>query len=149
MHVEVDQSGKIEQTRWDTILAFSDGLSSSILIPAKVKREAIVRLRSTGRRGKRLYLPLFVAGLYLLLSDHLGKLNLITIDREYWGSERDIKAQLLRLIWRVCPNFEAEWIEFRLIGKGSPAHSKARAVYEGKKEPDRRIQLEELLEVLG
>lgn len=145
MHVEVDQSGKIEQTRWDTVLAFSDDTDCAILIPAKVKREAIVRLRASGKRGRSAYLFLFARGLYLLLRDHLEALHLVTIDTEYQGNEADIKAYLLRLIWRVSPGFEADRIGFRPIGKKSPAHAKAIAVYRGEKEADRRISLEELL----
>lgn len=37
--VEADQTGKIEQTSWDTVLAFSDGLQRAIRIPAKVKMD--------------------------------------------------------------------------------------------------------------
>lgn len=38
MQIEIDQSGKIEDTRKDTVLAFSNGKNYSILIPAEVKR---------------------------------------------------------------------------------------------------------------
>jgi hypothetical protein len=53
--VQVDQSIKVEQTHKDTVVAFSDGIRYAILIPARVKREAIQRLRRSGRRGPRLY----------------------------------------------------------------------------------------------
>ena len=149
MHVEIDQSGKIEQTSWDTALAFSDGIDYAILIPAAVKREAIVRLRSSGRRGRRLYLFLFSAGLYLLLEDHLEQLDSVTIDTEYQGNEADIKAHLLRLIWKASPTFEADRISFRSIGRKSSAHTKAVAVHRGDEEPDRRITLKELLDLVA
>ena len=145
MHIEVDQSGKIEQTRWDTVLAFSDGIDYAILLPATVKRDAIVRLRSSGRRGKRAYLALFAAGVYLLLKDHLEQVSSVTIDTEYPGNEADIKAYLLRLIWRKSPSFEADRIRFQSIGKKSPAHAKAYSVQRGESEPDKRVTLEELL----
>lgn len=32
MYIEVDQCGKIEQTNWDTVLAFSDNIAYAILI---------------------------------------------------------------------------------------------------------------------
>ena len=38
--VEVDQSIKIEQLG-DTVLAFSNGISHAIIVPARVKREAL------------------------------------------------------------------------------------------------------------
>jgi hypothetical protein len=45
LDIEVDQSGKIEDTRVDTVIAFSNGLSGTILIPAVVKRVCIRALR--------------------------------------------------------------------------------------------------------
>ena len=55
--MEVDRSGKIEKTNKDTDLAFSDDIRYAVLIPARVKREAINLLRSLGKRGKNLYIP--------------------------------------------------------------------------------------------
>jgi len=45
MHVEVDQSGKVENTRVDTVLAFSNGMNHAILVSAKVKRIVTKQLR--------------------------------------------------------------------------------------------------------
>lgn len=45
MRVEVDQSGKIGDTKVPTVLAFSNGRSFAVLIPAIVKRECLKRLR--------------------------------------------------------------------------------------------------------
>ncbi|MBM3135442.1 MAG: hypothetical protein FJZ89_09230, partial [Chloroflexi bacterium] len=75
MHIAVDQSGKIEQTDKATALAFSNGISYAVLIPARVKRKAITILRATGRRGKSVYISLFAAALYQLLKDHLDKIE--------------------------------------------------------------------------
>jgi hypothetical protein len=45
MRIEVDQSGKIENTRVDTVLTFADGESRAILVPAAVKRACLMALR--------------------------------------------------------------------------------------------------------
>lgn len=45
MQIEVDQSGKIGDTKVPTVLAFSNEDSHSILIPATVKRECLGFLR--------------------------------------------------------------------------------------------------------
>jgi len=148
MHIEVDQSGKIEQTNKDTALAFSDDISYAILIPAKVKREAIDLLRSAGRRGKRLYFLLFAAALYQLLKSHLDRLDVITIDTEYEGNEQDIKLMLLNLIWKGHPSYPAANITFCRITKKSPAHKKALAVYRKAAKADRTLTVEELVEPL-
>jgi hypothetical protein len=67
LHIEVDQSGKVERTNVDTVLAFSDGKSAALLIPAEVKRVCLEVLRRGGRRKTTIVLRIFVAGLFLLL----------------------------------------------------------------------------------
>lgn len=81
----------------------------------------------------------------MLLKDHLGQLQRVEIDIEYPGKDADIRASLLRLIWRKVPVFEPEKIVFRRVGRRSPADKKARAVREGKDQEYRTITLEELL----
>jgi hypothetical protein len=51
--VEVDQSGRVESTDVDTVLAFSNGITASILIPAVEKREYLKRMRQRGLRRVR------------------------------------------------------------------------------------------------
>jgi hypothetical protein len=148
MRVEVDQSGKIEATNRDTILAFANGESRAIRIPASVKREAFQWLRTRGKRGFRATLHLFAACLSLLPRGHLLKLQEVTIDEEYIGREADLKAMLLRLLWRVNSTFPAERITFARIGKKSPAHLLALAVFQKKKPPDQVMTFRDLLHVL-
>ncbi len=145
MRIEVDQSGKIEQTNRDTALAFSNEISYTVLIPARVKREAISLLRATGRRGKTLYISLFAAALHQLLKDYLDRVDLIVIDVEYEGNEQDVKLALLNLIWQRHPTYPAANITFRRIGKKSAAHKKALATYRGVGMADRTLKVEELL----
>ena len=56
MRVEVDQSGKIGDTKVATVLAFSNEEHFTILIPATVKRACLQRLRKRGKSGATLYL---------------------------------------------------------------------------------------------
>ena len=142
--VEVDQSGKVEDTRVDTVLAFSDGVSGSILIPAQVKREAFVRLRRDYSNRERLLSMLFATGLFLLLSEHWDHFASVALDNEYTGRESFIKLHLLNLVRRSGIRTQ-RGIWFTYIGKRSRAHKLAIAVFRGKKKPDRVIGLEELL----
>jgi len=146
LRIEVDQSGKIEQTNMDTVLAFSNGISYAVLIPAKVKRTAIHLLRGTGKRGKIAYTLLFAAALYQLLKDYLDRVDLIVIDIEYEGNEQDVKLMLLNLIWQSHPTYSAANITFRPIGKRSPAHKKALATHRRVVKADRTLKAKELLE---
>lgn len=91
---------------------------------------------------------LFSVCLFCLLKDHLVQCEQIIIDVEYEGKNADIKAFLLRYIWKIYPKFRADAIVFRRIGKKSPADHKARRVREGRDREFRKITIKELLEIL-
>lgn len=131
MRIEVDQSGKIERTQSNTVLAFSNDTEFAVIVLAVEKRECLRRWRQQGKSGKVLYPKLFVAALFLLLKNHLRQSSLVVIDPEYPGHEQDIRAQLLRHIRRHIPQFPADRIVFRQIGKQSRAHKKAPGVFRG------------------
>ncbi|MBC7264785.1 MAG: hypothetical protein H5T64_10600 [Chloroflexi bacterium] len=149
MHIEVDQSGKIGDTKVATVLAFSDTESYAILIPAEVKRACLHELRQRGKSGTTLYLQLFAVGLFLLLAEVVGRVSLVTIDIEYPGHSATTKRFLMNLFGRAGLSVDADMIEFRQIhgvGKKPAAHDKAYYVSRGDAKPDRVITLEELLE---
>lgn len=133
----MDQSGKIEKTNQDTVLAFSGDAEYAILIPAKAKQQILRRLRSTKRRGKRVYLAFFAMALYHLLEGCLDRLKFVAIDIEYEGHEHDIKLMLLNLIWKKYPRYPADHITFRRVGKKSRVHKKALAVFRGEDGADK------------
>jgi len=95
-----------------------------------------------------MYLKLFAAALFLLLKDYLDQIEVITVDTEYSGKEAEIRAMLLNHIWKMDPTFSKERIVFRRVGKKSPAHRKALAVYRGDEEPDRKVRTRELLRLV-
>jgi len=148
MRIEIDQSGRIEDTRVHTVLAFSDKLNQAILIPARVKREAFRYLRERYQLIKYPALKPFAAGLFLLLKPHLHQLQLITIDVEFEGHEGHIKGMLLSHIRKVVPGFPKERVAFRSIGKKSRAHLKALRTYRKEGMPDRVVALQELIALL-
>ncbi len=149
MHgIEIDQSGRTDQLTVDTVLAFSDAIQAAILIPKAVKRECYQPLKEAGVRKDLISVKLFVAGLILLLTPYIRDLELITIDLEYPGWENEIKEHLLRYLREIRPELSNRQIVFGPIGKRSRAHKIALATYRGERRPDRRIQAEELLEVI-
>lgn len=129
MRIEVDQSGKVENTQTDTVLAFSDGKSYSIVIPAQLKREWFVVMEEAGRSKRSAYLLLFSIGLFLLLKPVINKNVEIVIDKEYPGREKDIKAMLLRYFWNSKIAISEDQISFELISRASNAHEVAHAAF--------------------
>jgi hypothetical protein len=148
MHdVEVDQSGRTDVLTDNTVLAFSNGIQSAIVIPAHVKRQCYHQLKAAGLRKRLIGIKLFAAGLVLLLKPHIVTLELITIDLEYEGWEATIKEHLLRHLREERPDLANWQVVFRQIGKAARAHDVALATFRGEREPDRQIDVEELLEV--
>lgn len=145
--VEVDQSIKIEDSG-STVLAFADGIAHAIEVPANVKLAALQALYNQARKPGTAHRLVFAACLFLLLENHLTQLERVVIDTEYMGHEADIRAFLLRYIWRKVPEFEPWRIEFRQIGKKSPAHHKAELVRLRKDTNYRRVSLPDLLALL-
>jgi hypothetical protein len=71
------------------------------------------------------------------------------IDQEYEGHEQTIKLMLLNLVRQSHPDYPAEAITFKCIGKASAAHKQALAVYRGDIEADRVLTVEDLVEPTG
>ena len=145
--IEVDQSNKIEQPR-STTIAFSDGVSFAIILPHKMKTEAVRYLRNQGKTKQTAHVLIFAAGVFLLLRDYLNQVHRVVIDVEYPGWEDTIKAFLLQRTRRTQTDFEAWRITFDQIGKSSQAHRKANAVRDGRDKGYRIIRIEEMIEAL-
>ena len=148
MRIEVDQSGKIEQTAVNTVLAFSDGEQRTLLIPAQVKRQALVYLRGREKSRKSSVLLVFSAALFLLLKEIAEQITLVIIDREYEGHEATIRGRLLQLLREADLQVRADAIAFGSVGRKSEAHYLAWRVHKGEISPDHQVTLSELLEVL-
>lgn len=147
MHIEVDQSVKIEEPG-DTVLAFSNSVDFAILVPDAVKKAGERELRGRGVSGPTLVLRLFSAALFLLLKHYLNDVTSVTIDDEYDGHGKDITRMLLERIWRVKPAFPKDSIDVRETTKKSPSHKKAWETQRGIIKPNKRINTREFLEVL-
>ena len=148
MHIEVDQSGKVEDTATDTVIAFSNEEKRAILIPAAVKRSCLQELRRDGKTGKSIYRRMFVVGLFFLLKDRVKKGDLVTVDIEYIGHSRMIKEHLLGLLTSAGVKLGSDNIRFERIGRKSPAHDKAFYTHRGDVEADKIISEEDLLKYL-
>lgn len=90
MQIEIDQSWKIEDTNKKSVVAFSNGISASLLIPAKEKKVIQQLYRQAGKPEIFVY-KLFSVLIFILVKDYLGKIDSIAIDTEYPGKEALIK----------------------------------------------------------
>lgn len=147
--VEVDQSGKVEDTAEDTALALSNDINFCIIIPATVKRQCVQVLRDEGMTGQTLYFQLFAVALYFLVKDKLSDISTVVIDIEYIGREADIKLYLLNLLRRHDLVIEPEQIEFAHIGRESPAHDLALSTFRKVHSPDLVLDVGDILTELG
>lgn len=145
MHIQVDQSGKVEDTATDTVIAYANGKTFSILIPAREKRRCLHLLREHGKTGKSIYRLLFATALYFLLKDVIERCTLVVLDTEYQGHTAGIKEHLFNLLRRAKYSVHRDQVVFGYVGKKSPAHSVAYTVHRGDGKPDRIITAEDLL----
>jgi hypothetical protein len=76
----------------------------------------------------------------------MERISSVTIDTEYEGKKGEIKGLLLRFILKWVSTFPKEAIAFRRIGKQSRAHVLAWETHKGRRKPDRRVTLRELLQ---
>jgi hypothetical protein len=143
--VQVDQSGKVEDTKEDTVLALSNGITYTILIPAIVKRECLTTLRRIGYSGQTLYNLLFSTTLFLLLKDQIQNLSYIHIDDEYLGQSAVIKEHLLHLLRKYSLQIESDRVQINHIGEHNPADEIARQTLRKKLKPDKKVAAESIL----
>lgn len=141
--IEIDQSGRIEETNRDTILAFSNGKSYSIKISAKIKRQLLEQFRLLGK-PKLFALRTFSAGLYLLIDGTSANGSDIIIDVEYPGNNHLIVDMMKEMFVKNNKNFEKVNLSFSSIGKKSRAHNLAISVFRKNKRADRIIKYSEL-----
>jgi len=147
MKIEIDQSGKIENTSKDTVVAFSNGISASILMRAADKREIQKIFREAGKSQIFIY-KLFAIMIFLLVKPHLNKISEIIIDNEYPGKSGVVKDFLMRKVKKINPKFHRENISFGNIGKKSGAHQTAYKVFKGKNKTDKILSVNEALKNL-
>ena len=133
MHIEVDQSGKVELLSVDTIIACSNEKQYSIKIPKKLKQEIYYNYKN---KIKQLKYKLFCIGVYYCLERFLTKSELIIIDDEYHGKNNLVKSVLLSYIRKKYFNFDNKIINFGNIGKKSNAHHVAIETFRGEHKPN-------------
>lgn len=139
MKVEIDQSGKIEQTNKDTVLCLSNDTWDAVTITRKTKRHLQEVFRRKGQI-RNYVLFVFAAGLTLLIKRNLKYKNII-IDREYYGKEAIINKLILTMLNEIR---KVPILHFEFIGKRSLAHHYAHDITTKELKSPHIISLKEL-----
>lgn len=146
MRVEVDQSGKVEQTNIITVLGYSNKTSDSISISAVEK----VKLQKWFKKfnNPRLFIiKTFCALLYMLIKDYLKKEQDIFIDREYPGYDNLIKNQIKVYANANNQSINSHYLHLTFIGRHSSAH-KVAVIAHRKKKSNQKITAKEIIELI-
>lgn len=147
MIIEIDQSGKAENTSKNTVIAFSNSKSKSIFISGQEKREVQRIFRNIGK-PRIFVLKLFAILIFLLIKDDLKEIEEIIIDEEYPGHDTLIKSYLLQEVRKINPDFSKTSISFKRIGKRSRAHLVAYSVAKNQKKVDLRVTAKQVLRTI-
>jgi len=116
----VDQSGKVEQTNRDTVVAATDGKSVAVVIRSRDKQRLFARAKQS--RRKNLYLRVFAYAIFRAIETLLHEDARIVIDAEYPGKEHTIIEMLCDFSEENGRPLNPKRIEFDCIGKQSKAH---------------------------
>jgi hypothetical protein len=139
--IEVDQSGKVEDLRQDTIVAFSNDTFSSVHLDRRIKREIFLRYRPHIRQ---IVQKMFSICLFYLLEKHIEGKHTVVICTEYPGWEAFIKRELYLLLNRN----DDDIVNFRSIGKKSRAHSIALLTNRQVLKPTKQLTEKDILKYL-
>lgn len=145
MKIEIDQSGKIEDTARNTIVAFSNSKSYSIKLESETKRKLQLLFRQHAKTKIFIY-KIFAAMIYLLISRHINKITHVVIDIEYQGHELLIKDLLIRYL--KAHNLPVPYIDFQRIGNKPKVHYVAYNTFIGARKADRLIDFDTILKVI-
>ena len=143
MIIYIDQSGKVEYTSKHTVIAYSNGKKSALIIKAKDKRAIQKVFRQVGK-GRTFVFWLFSTLIFLLVRDL--EFKEIVIDTEYPGKSDIIKNYLLEHFRRCGKKVLPSEISFQEIGKKCEAHWHGYYVFTGKRKAEKVIVLREILQ---
>lgn|GEM_PF-555385 len=142
MAIEVDQSGKVEDTSKDTVVAYSNDTQYAVLVTRKVKRQIQEFFRLKGLNRLFTYF-LFSYVLYRVLVK-MAKTQRITVDVEYPGKE-DLVRKLTGVFFKQTKKKAPEF-NFGHIGNHPRAHYAAKNVLDRKIVANEKILLTEVFE---
>lgn len=139
MRYEIDQSGKVEETSQNTVIALSNSKNFSVMITAREKRKLQEYFRRNGT--PKLFVYITFTTLLIEVIKHAGfKVSVnILIDTEYPGHEKPITKMLHRFI-----DTDTVCLSWGFVGRGSKSHDLAIKVFKGKLKANENLKAEKV-----
>jgi len=132
MRIEIDQSGKVEDTSRKTVVALTNSKKFTVLINTKEKRKLQEKFRLIGQPKIFVYY-VFATLLYLVIKYSENLKNKICVDIEYTGQTKIIEKILFDLAQETLL---IDWVN---VGKQSRSHDLGYKVFVGKLKADKVI----------
>lgn len=146
MRIEIDQSGKVEDTSKKTVVAYADSKNKtkSIVISARTKRKIQEIFRTVGKSRMFIYNTFSI--LLFCLTRENKKSDLIVVDLEYPGKNIIILEMLNEIREKYkLPELN---IRFARIGNKPKAHYAAKNVFDNQKKADMVLEIREVIEII-
>lgn len=141
---QIDQSGKIEQTERNTVIACINGQQVTILLKSGEKRKLQKVFKAANMQK---FFPFVTfAALVAILLHKLQSKNKVVIDREYFGHEDFIEERIETFITQAGSKIPQ--ISFGHVGKLSKAHQLGYRVAVGKEKTTLTVNAGEVLKVI-
>lgn len=144
MKYQIDQSGKIEDTAKNTVIAYSNGTQKSILISKKIKRKLQEKFRLCGFSKLFIYYT-FAVGIYFLIKDFKSRQSIV-VDIEYQKKDKIILQIIKKLL--ILNSNPSHLISFCRIGNRPRVHYAAHDVFIGKKKADNILNFGEIMKAI-
>ncbi len=132
----IDQSGKIEDTAKDTVLAAVNNSDTAVILSAKDKRRLQEKFRRLGK--PQLFVDVVFSAVLHFLVKSLTRRGRICVDLEYPGHTKVIEKMVNQL---ADKNVSLEWV---LVGKSSRAHDVAYKVFKKKLKIGKKLSAVEI-----
>jgi len=134
MRIEVDQSGKVENTASKTILA--DSLGNSLIFSSKNKK-TIQTIYRKAERPRMFVYELFSLLAAVLIRKSYKKSSIYIIDVEYYHQDEILRKYILHFLRKMKVYPSKDQITFASIGKESEAHKLAYWIHKRKKKGEK------------
>jgi hypothetical protein len=146
MKIEIDQSGKVEDT--SKISVIGDSIGNNVWITQNDKRFIQHVFREMGK-PQMYMIRSFAALTSILISLSVKDNHTFRIDIEYPGRDAEIKAFIVMYLEKMGLKIDAQRISFSTIGKKSKAHYYAYRVFKDANRPQNtHISLEKMLKIM-